>query len=135
MASLFLDASGWFAAMSPRERDHDVAARTYGDAARRGVRLVTTNLVIAEVHALVLRWRDAKAGRQFLDLAGDTDTHAVTFADAELTGAAITRWIRGYADQRFSFADAVSFEVMRRERLLKALTFDDHFRVAGFETL
>ena len=135
MASLFLDASGWFAAIAPRERDHDLAARTYGDAARRGDRLVTTSLVIAEVHALVLRWRDAKAGRQFLDLACDTDIHAVTFADAELTEAAIARWIRGFADQRFSIADAVSFEVMRRERMTRALTFDHHFHVAGFETL
>ncbi|MBA3557733.1 MAG: hypothetical protein H0W30_03950 [Gemmatimonadaceae bacterium] len=61
--------------------------------------------------------------------------HTVVPVDSELVDAAITRWIRGYAGQPFSLCDAISLEVMRRERIAKALTFDNHFTIAGFTTL
>ena len=53
----------------------------------------------------------------------------------ELYQEAIKAWIRAYADQLFTICDAVSFEVMRRERLTHALAFDRHFTIAGYESL
>ncbi len=37
-----------------------------------------------------------------------------------------------YDDQLFSFADAVSFEVMSERGVREALTLDNHFGAAGF---
>jgi uncharacterized protein len=135
MPGLFLDTAGWFAAMSPREKGHQAARDAYADAARRGVDLVTTPFVIAELHALILRWRSTADGQRFLAVAMDAAAHRVIAPDGELIQAAIDRWIGRYGDQPFSLCDAISFEVMRRERLPRALTFDHHFVVAGFETL
>ena len=135
LASLFLDTAGWFAALAPPEKGHAIARRTYAEAARAGQLLVTTTFVVAEMHTLLLRWRDARAGRQFLDAVFESGVHMIAPVDGELVEAAIARWIRGYADQSFSLCDAISFEVMRRERIARALTFDNHFSVAGFATL
>ena len=135
VAGLFLDTSGWFAALSPRERGHSIARDAYASAASGGAQLMTTALVIAEMHALMLRWREPKSAARFLTLALESGTHIVVAPDAELLGAALDGWVRRFADQRFSLCDAVSFEVMRRDRLRKALTFDRHFRTAGFDTL
>lgn len=132
---MFLDASGWFAALSPRDRWHHVARRIYAEAARAGVTFLSTPLVVAEVHALLLRWRGAGAGRRFLDAALDTPSHTLVAADLELVREAVDSWIAGYSDQTFSLCDAVSFEVMRRERVTYALAFDRHFEVAGFQLL
>jgi predicted nucleic acid-binding protein len=49
--------------------------------------------------------------------------------------SAIHSWIARFADQRFSLTDAVTFELMRRERLQDAFAFDDDFRVAGYRLL
>jgi predicted nucleic acid-binding protein len=38
-----------------------------------------------------------------------------------------------FADQPFSFTDCLSFAVMKHSGLSRAFTFDNHFRVAGFE--
>lgn len=135
MTGLFLDTAGWFAAISPREKGHVEARTVYEDAARRGLRLVTTPLVIAEVHTLMLRWRDPQTAAGFLAFAFNPKAHAVTEVDRELIDAAIARWIRRYADQSFSLCDVVSFEVMRRARLSRCLTFDRHFVVAGYQIL
>lgn len=131
--SLFLDTAGWFAALSPPESGHAKAKSVYVDAVRRGALLVTTPLVAAEMHVLLLRWRGPKAATFFLDTVFDSGAHVVAELDGELFDAALSRWIRKFADKPVSLTDAVSFEVMRRERITQALTFDRHFKDAGFE--
>jgi predicted nucleic acid-binding protein len=133
--SLFLDTAGWFAALSPPESGHAKAKSVYADAARRGVLLVTTPLVAAEMHVLLLRWRGPKAAAFFLETVFESGAHVVAEVDADLFDAALSRWIRKFADKPVSLTDAVSFEVMRRERITQALTFDRHFRDAGYEIL
>lgn len=49
--------------------------------------------------------------------------------------AAKGNWLERYADQRFSLTDAVSFELMKREKLTHAFAFDPHFVTAGFALL
>ena len=132
---LLLDTSGWFAALSPPEAGHAAARDCYADAVRRGQLLVTTQLVAAEMHTLILRWRGAEAGLLFLETVFESGSHLVLSADEELVGAALSRWLRRFADQPLSLADAVSFEVMRRERLTRALAFDRRFALAGYEIL
>lgn len=86
------------------------------------------------MHAMILRWRDVAAGQRFLALALESGTHSVVRVDSGLIAAAVDRWIRRFDDKPFSLCDAVSFEVMRSERIARALTFDKHFALAGFET-
>lgn len=133
--TLFLDTAGWFAALSPRERGHEQAKAAYADAVRRGHLLVTTPLVAAEMHTLILRWRDPGAGTFFLETVFESGAHHVAPLDDDLFQAALTRWVRRFADKPVSLADAVSFEVMRRERITRALTFDRHFAAAGYEII
>src|SRR5437588_191756 len=52
-----------------------------------------------------------------------------------LVRAAIAGWLDRFRDQRFSLTDAVSFELMRQERLTAAFAFDTDFVTAGFELL
>jgi predicted nucleic acid-binding protein len=133
--TIFLDSSGWFAAIAPRDALHRKARALYGDATRAGAAFLSTALVVAEVHALVLRDRGPDGGRKFLAAAFDTPSHHIVAGDPELLRAAVDEWIGGFADQSFSLCDAVSFEVMRREGLTHALAFDRHFEVAGFQLL
>jgi uncharacterized protein len=133
--ALFLDTAGWFAALSPKEKGHQSAKAAYADAARQGLLLVTTPLVAAETHMLIVRWRGPRAGVFFLETVFETGAHVVAQVDDELIQAAISRWIRRFTDKPVSLADAVSFEVMRRERITRALTFDRHFADAGYEIL
>jgi predicted nucleic acid-binding protein len=133
--ALFLDTAGWFAAIAPNQTGHAVARRIYTDAARSGRSLVTTSLVVAEMHALLLRWRSIDAARRFLAVALDPAAHRVVHPDEALIEETVHSWISRYSDQPFSLCDAVSFEVMRRERIREALTYDRHFAAAGYEML
>lgn len=132
MSGAFLDTSGWFAALSPKEAHHKEARATYVSWIERGERLVTTNLVVAEMQILLSRFRGAAEGLRFLDSLYQDPTHEVVFVDRDLERAAVDRWLRRFGEQRLSLADAVSFEVMRMRRLRRVLALDAHFEAAGF---
>lgn len=130
--AVFLDTSGWFAAANTRELHHARVAAAYDELVQRRVPLVTTSLVVAEMHALVVRERGAQAGCALLDAIYADPAYRVIAASRELESAATDRWLRPFRDQRFRLTDAVSFEAMRTERIDEALSLDRHFEVAGY---
>ena len=132
--SLFLDTSAWFAALAASQEHHALCHVAYREALIGNVPLVTTSLVVAEMHVLLSRRVGLAFAQRFLAVLDDAQ-HEVVCPDADLLKAASTRWIRRYADQPFSLCDAVSFEVMRTRKLTTALALDHHFRVAGFATV
>ncbi len=133
MKSVFLDTAGWFTALSPKEAKHSTALSAYRGWIENGDQLVTTNLVVAEMQILLMRFRGPDEGLRFHDSLYQDASHNVVFVDRELERAAVDRWLRRYRDQRLSLTDAVSFEVMRTQRIRQVLTLDDHFELAGFE--
>ncbi len=135
MKLAFLDTSGWFAALSSQESRHRAALVTYRGWLEEGRQLVTTNLVLAEMHILLMRFRGVGAGVQFLDSVHQDPSHEVVSVDRDLERAAVDRWLRRFADQRLSLTDAVSFEVMRQRRIRQVLALDEHSTTAGFDAL
>ena len=102
---------------------------------RRRRELVTTNLVVAESHAMIARRAGAAVGRRFLEDVESGTTSRVVWADDELTRDATARWIHSMHDKAFSLTDAVSFEVMRREGIRDAFSLDQDYVRAGYGLL
>lgn len=132
---IFLDASAWLAALSPRESGHEAAARAFREWATARHPLLTTNLVVAEMHVLMSRAHGTAAGIRFLDAVSADGSCEVVYVDRATERAATDRWLRKFVDQRPSLTDAVSFEVMRARRVRHAFTFDRHFAHAGFDVI
>lgn len=129
---VFVDTSGWLAAANSREAHHAEAAIAYDELVQRRDRLITTNLVVAEMHILTVRQQGAEAGCALLDAIYTDPRYTVVTTTRELESDATDRWLRPYRDHRFSLTDAVSFEVMRLEKIGEALSLDHHFEVAGY---
>jgi predicted nucleic acid-binding protein len=132
---IFLDTSGWAAAVSPRDRNHRVAAELYRQAQQEGQAFIVTNLVLAETHALIARRMGDVVALRLLDHLRMDPAHRVVWSTPELEREAVDRWLRPRLEQGISLADAVSFEVMRREGIQTAFTFDADFQAAGFEVV
>lgn len=135
MKTVFLDTSGWFAALSPRESAHRTALGAYREWVEGGTRLVTSNLVVAEMQTLLMRFRGPAEGVRFMDSLYQDATHEVVFVDRHVERSAVDGWLRRFRDQPLSLADAVSFVIMRDRRIRQALTLDEHFELAGFEAV
>jgi len=133
--AVFADASAWIASIEPRQAHHDATLETRRALVADGVQLVTTDLVLAETHAMLIRHRGPSAGLQLLDEVSDDPRWTVLQVDTDLQAGAVDHWLRVFRDQPFGLCDAVSFEAMRRERITRAFTLDTHFAVAGYEML
>jgi predicted nucleic acid-binding protein len=118
-----------------RDQRHKAAARTWQSLRKDNRDLLTTNLVIAEAHGLLSRRGGVDTGLEFLDLFRAPRGWRMVWAEAELTQAAVERWVRRYRDKALSLTDAVSFEVMQREGLRDAFAFDEDFARVGFRVV
>ncbi len=128
---LFVDTSAWFPLAVRGHPDHARVAAALRQRRAAGARPLTTNLIVAEVHALLLRRLHRAAALAFLRQVGLADALVVpSTPELELRGR--EDWIERYADQDLSLTDAVSFALMDERGIREALTLDRHFAAAGF---
>ena len=134
-APLFVDTTAWVALGHRRDQSSPRALRLWPSIHRGRRHLVTTALVAAETHTLLLRRVGHDAAISFLDALFARPHGEVVWPDDDLARDATARWLRAFPDQGFTLTDAVSFEVMRRAGIGEAFTFDKDFERAGFRLL
>jgi predicted nucleic acid-binding protein len=128
---VFVDSSAWFAVASASDGRHAEADALLRHAVARGIGLVTTNVVLAEIHRLALVRMGIRPASALLDRIEASRLVTTIHAGAEQHVAA-RRWLAKLADQPVSYTDAVSFAVMEAANCRVAMTFDHHFALAGF---
>lgn len=129
---LFVDTSAWYPLLVRRHPDHARLTAALRTSVAQGQRVVSTNLVVVETHALTLSRGYRTAALEFVRRVRQSPNLIVT-STAELEQLALDDWLERRDDHDFSLTDAVSFAVMRERGIARALTLDSHFRVAGFE--
>lgn len=133
-AEVFVDTSAWYPLLLRTHPDHERLAAQLRALIKRGRRVVTTNLVVAETHALTMRRIGVEAALAFVETVAEPP-NVVVHSTMEIETKAVRAWLARYRDQDFSFTDAVSFAVMTERRIDEALTLDHHFEVAGFRAV
>lgn len=128
---VFVDSSGWLALLHARDRRHRDADLAIRGALARRIPLFTTNLVIAEVHRLLLHRVGSAAARVFLDRIEVSAEVELEYATAKHHASA-RDWLTRLSDQTITYTDAVSFAAMSARGCHSALSFDRDFVIAGF---
>jgi len=128
--------TGALLALSRRKDQHharavDIAERHLGV----GGQFVGTTLILAEFHSHLLYLRGPREARLAVAALLEDPVHEWLPVSSNLEREAVTRWLVRFSDQDFSLIDAVSFEVMRRNRVTHAFAFDRQFAIAGFTLL
>ena len=132
---VLVDTSALLGLYYARDQHHVRAMQIARNHRNSGAGYVGTTLILSELHTLMLHLRGQKNARNVVAKLLDDQTHEWVAVSAELARDATTSWLTRFADQAFSLTDAVSFEVMRREKITHAFAFDRHFQIAGFELL
>ena len=132
MDELFVDTSAWYPLVVRSHPDHARLSAALRARVERRVRIVTSNLIVAESHALIMRRAGIGAGLRFVQLVR-ASPNVVVSSNALLEDVAVTDWLMRYTDQPFSMVDAVSFAIMAERGTRAALTLDRHFVIAGYD--
>lgn len=128
--TVFIDTSYFIARIVARDRrSHDAIK-----AERPGMRLITSSLVINETVSLLQRRGMLSAALEFLQRIRVAPELELVYVDASLQAECWDLFYR-WAGSGANAVDCASFAIMRRFSVKQALTFDKHFRAAGFDTL
>lgn len=127
----FADTSFWIGLQVIRDARHGDAAALWRDNPEP---VRTSDLVLGETWTFLNRRAGHHAAVRFLGLVEASGIVSVLEVDPVTIDRA-WRWLRRHDERIYSFVDATSFELMRRERITDALAFDGDFAAAGFMEL
>ncbi len=127
----FVDTSFWVALQYTKDANHAQAVVLWSSDTGP---LLMTNLVLGETWTFLRRRTGHQAALAFLDRVARSPrvevAHVQPTDEDDAWG-----WLRRHDERAYSFVDATSFVVMRRQRLREALAFDGDFAAAGFSEL
>jgi predicted nucleic acid-binding protein len=126
-----VDSSAWIALFSARDQNHSDADRAFRKALESKKRLFTSNLVLAEIHNLLLYSAGPLAAKAVLDRIESSDRVKIEFANDGHHQAA-RLWLAKLSDLHISYTDAISFTMMKSANSNEAIGYDRHFSAAGF---
>ena len=124
----FVDTGAWFAYINASDPDHQ-RVREFLD--KYPGRLVTSTYVFDETVTLT----QARLGHRRALAVGGTLLEPAVVEMIHVTPAdekAAWNLFEKRPDKSYSFTDCTSFVVMRRQKIVKAVTLDDHFSQEGF---
>jgi predicted nucleic acid-binding protein len=130
-----VDTSALLAVANPKDQYHATAVASARRHLGAGGRFVGSVLVLAELHGHLLHRRGPRPARSVLEALLEDPAYVWHDVSAQLMAQAVTDWVARFADQDFSLTDAVSFALMRAEKVKVAFAYDDDFRTAGFALL
>ena len=131
---VFVDTSAWVALADKDDSYHREAASSYPSIFKNHKNLVTSNLIIAETYIILLKELRHKAAIEFLERIKASPRILKIYSNENIETEA-EGILAKYMDQDFSYTDAVSFVLMKRQKIRKAFCFDKHFVTAGFTNI
>jgi uncharacterized protein len=131
--SVFVDSSAWIAFFSRRDQNHQDADHLFRAALASKRSLFTTNLVLAEIHRLLIHRAGMKAAATALAKIESSPSVRIEFVGPGHHESAKI-WLTKLQDQPITYTDAVSFAVLESAGCKEAMSYDQHFRRAGFSS-
>lgn len=132
--NIFVDTSAWVALADTDDANDKKTAGVYPSLLSGYRSMVTSNFVVGETYILLLNELGHTAAFAFLERIRTSPRILRVYA-TELLEAEAEAFLKKYDDHDFSYTDAVSFMIMRKQKLKKAFSFDKHFLSAGFSIL
>lgn len=132
--NIFIDTSGFYAALVTGDSAHNKARKLLGELARSKRTAITTDYIVDETSTLLKARGVSGAIVPFFDMLKTSKALTLRFIDEDVFDDATAMFLKR-SDQSYSFTDCTSFLVMKQLKLDKALTTDLHFQNEGFHVL
>lgn len=122
----FADTGFFYALVDAGDRWHEEAKTLLGQIQQQNRLIVTSLLVVAEAHALMLYRLGSVVAREWLT---GVEQWVELIEVEPAHRQRVQEILSQYSDQRFTFMDAVSFAIIEAHQLPIALSTDKHFGV------
>ncbi len=124
---VMVDTSAIFALLDRSDTNHSKAKYSLEKLREQRAGVLISNYILAESHALISNRLGAETGRLWLQ-SNIWPVEKATESDEEKA----VEIILGHTDKLYTFTDAVTFAIMLRLDIKRALAYDRHFSQFGF---
>ncbi|MCU0614909.1 MAG: PIN domain-containing protein [Desulfobacterales bacterium] len=131
---IFVDTSGFFSLLSPRDASHQKAVEIITQAKQTNQLFVTTDYIIDETATLLNARGIGHCANILFETVTASQVCRIEWMDDERFTRTQTSFQK-HLDHAWSFTDCFSFLIMKEFKLRSALTKDGHFREAGYSIL
>ncbi|MGH7738771.1 MAG: type II toxin-antitoxin system VapC family toxin [bacterium] len=130
--SLFLDTSFLYALEDSSDQHHQEAIGLWQKILKNPPQLILTSYIFDEITTLL----QSKLGHAKATEAGNRLLQSALVEILHVTSELFQEawaYFNKHKDKGYSFTDCVSFAAMNQRSIKNALSFDKHFRQAGFK--
>jgi predicted nucleic acid-binding protein len=121
----YVDTSVFIAFLDRSDSYHSSVRRLFSDLPT----LSTSALVVAEGHGWFLRRYDQRRALSFLNFIYDLPIRIAAFDELELEKAKV--FVKKFAEQKLTLADAHGLAVMKAQRIATCWSTDRHLGLTG----
>ncbi len=131
---IFIDTGAFIALNDKSDQYHsDAISLAKFIVKNNTIKLFTSNLVVAETYTRILYVSKPEIAIKFLDIVMQTGI-VLLYSDAK-TEIKSKEYLVKFKNEKISYTDAVSFQLMKENVINKAFAYDHHFSLAGFTLL
>ena len=132
--TVFLDTVGLLALLNEDDSLHQIAVKAFAEIEREGLRITTTDLVLAEfANGLARTPLRQEVGWLIRELEAEPRA-TIVYVDRTLFERGLALYV-ARDDKAWGLVDCISFEPMRGLGISDAFAADRHFEQAGFHCL
>ena len=134
MEKAFIDTTFWIAFLNRRDQFHKEAEDYFKVALQRYKILTSTFIVYETITFINCLLKNHQLAIDFLDRIEEAQAlgHINVLNVTDGIQEEALNLFRKIEDKDLSFIDCISFTLMKKEGIRKALTFDAHFEQIGF---
>ena len=128
----FVDTSFFKAYIDINDDFHPQALQIFQKLKQTKAQLITSNYILDETFTVIRSKCGLETAKQFKEILEQSDlnlkiTRVIVTDEVNAWNFFLNDW------SKLSFTDCVSFATMKRLNIKTALTFDNHFKRAGFK--
>src|SRR3989338_423647 len=128
---IIIDTSGFKALIDNKDEFHKEAVKIWKKLEREEIIIVTSNYVLDETFTLFRAKCGIEIVLEFRDyIVKSTPILKIQRVTSRDEASAWNWFVKDWG--KLSFTDCVSFGLMRRLNIKRVVSFDDHFKQAGF---
>ncbi len=127
-----MDTSAWIALFVKNDKFHQRASRIFKSIQEARSNLYTSDYVIDETVTTIRMNSNFYQSLVAMQAIVESQMTSIIYVGPDHFIKS-TQLYQKYKDQPFSFTDVSSFVLCQHIRIKKVFSFDEHFRIAGFD--
>jgi len=129
---IFSDSSAWLALHDRNDKYHQDAVGKSLQIKERKITIVTSDYILDESITLILFRTSHSSAVLFGESIMASKIIELINIDMAYFRKAM-KYFKKFHDKQYSFTDCTSYVLMQELKILRAFTFDNHFRQMGFQ--